>query len=183
MQETWKPVVGFEDHYEVSDCGNARRIGRDRMGRCRNTVLRSSNRNGYRGVTFSVESRTTTMSVHRIMWEAFHAPIPAGMQINHINGDKTDNRLDNLELCTAKENHAHMRHVLKRRQVVPEPKRGSANAFAKLDEDKVRQILDRLAAGEVAKKIAPDFGVYWTVIYKIKNKEAWAHVEPTPPIS
>ena len=179
--ETWKPVIGFEDHYEVSDCGSVRRIGADRMGRCRNTVLRSSDRNGYRGVTLSVEGKTTTLSVHRAMWEAFNEPIPEGLQINHMNGDKTDNRLENLEICTPSQNMAHMKNVLKRHQVVPPPMVGTVNPNAKLTEDQVREILARLSNGEVAKKIAPDYGVYWSVIYKIKNKEAWAHIEPTPP--
>lgn len=178
--EIWKPVVGFENHYEVSSAGRARRSGKDRMGRCRNTVLRPSNRNGYRGVTFSVENKTTTVSIHRVMWEAFNGPIPRGMQINHLNGDRTDNRLDNLELCTPSENMHHMKHVLRRHQVVPEPRRGTQNRNAKLNEEQVREILDRLAKGEVAKKIAPDYGVYWSVIYKIKNGEAWAHIKPTP---
>lgn len=46
-----------------------------------------------------------TYLAHRIVWEAFNGPIPAGMHINHINEKKDDNRLENLNLMTPKENH------------------------------------------------------------------------------
>lgn len=50
------------------------------------------------------KGRPVVQLVHRVMWETFVGPIPEGMQIDHINGDKTDNRLENLELVTCKEN-------------------------------------------------------------------------------
>jgi len=99
------PVLDYERFYEVSRDGFVRRTGADRLGRTRNTILKPANRNGYAGVTLSVYNQTRTFSVHRLLWEAFNGRIPEGMQINHINGDKMDNRLENLELCTAQENH------------------------------------------------------------------------------
>lgn len=47
------------------------------------------------------------MLVHRAVWIAFNGPIPSGKEINHKNGVKSDNRLENLELCTRKENLHH----------------------------------------------------------------------------
>ena len=52
-------------------------------------------------------STHTPISVHRLVWEAVHGPIPIGMQINHINGIKKDNRIINLELVTGSENVTH----------------------------------------------------------------------------
>ena len=47
------------------------------------------------------------MLAHRVIWESVHGPIPDGIQINHINGIKTDNRIENLELVTPSENALH----------------------------------------------------------------------------
>lgn len=174
------PALGFEGYYEISDQGRARRIGKDRMGRCRDTILRSSDRNGYRGITFSVKNKTTTVSVHRTMWEAFNGAIPPKMQINHINGDKTDNRLENLELCTAKENHHHMRYVLKRKQVVPRPKRGTKNHNAKLTDDIVLYIREQFQNGANRYKLAEELGINRSTIYRIGKGEVWTHLKPTP---
>lgn len=51
------------------------------------------------------------MRAHRLIWEVVHGPIPDGMQINHINGIKTDNRIANLELVTPSENLTHAYRV------------------------------------------------------------------------
>ena len=60
---------------------------------------------GYRQFkAYSDGGCTTPHYVHRFVWEWFNGPIPEGYQINHINENKEDNRLENLELVTAKEN-------------------------------------------------------------------------------
>jgi len=53
------------------------------------------------------DGKYTKVAVHRAMWEAFVGPIPAGMEINHKNLDRADNRLDNFELLTHRENIQH----------------------------------------------------------------------------
>ena len=68
----------------------------------------SPKRAGYVSVTLRVSKGVyKTKLVHRLIWEAFNGPIPEGLEINHINGIKHDNRLCNLELVTKSENLKH----------------------------------------------------------------------------
>lgn len=65
-------------------------------------------------------------SAHRLIWESVHGPIPNGLQINHINGIKTDNRICNLELVTCKQNIEHsirtgLRNQKAKRRSLPAP--------------------------------------------------------------
>lgn len=62
---------------------------------------------GMRGYVEIHAGGGTYLKAHRVIWEAINGPIAAGMQINHINGIKHDNRLENLELVTSSENLRH----------------------------------------------------------------------------
>lgn len=61
---------------------------------------------GYRRISLYTEANGTkkTLLVHRLVWEAFNGPIPEGLEINHKNRNRSDNRLENLELLTHLEN-------------------------------------------------------------------------------
>lgn len=103
MAEIWKDVLGFEGLYQVSDLG---RIRNARTGKIRVLSVQKL-RGGYLQVGLSKDGRRKYLRVHRVVWEAFNGPIPAGMHINHINENKTDNRLKNLNLMTPKENNIY----------------------------------------------------------------------------
>lgn len=97
--EEWRPVVDWEERYEVSNLGRVRRLATGRIMRFARHVA------GYSNVGLSPGVNTRT--VHRLVGEAFLGPRPSGHQINHKNGDKTDNRLENLEYVTPSENVRH----------------------------------------------------------------------------
>lgn len=62
------------------------------------------NHDGYLHVVLSKDNKQTTLNVHRLVYEAFNGKIPEGMQVNHIDEDKSNNSLNNLNMMTPKEN-------------------------------------------------------------------------------
>jgi len=149
--ETWKPVLDFEDLYEVSDIGNVRRIARGKTLDA--AKIPDAKQMFEHGATlkqvaeFLSTSITTTHSIklgktwagdaayrplkpradtkhylqvdlvrngkytrkraHRIVWEAFNGRIEGRLEINHKDLDRTNNRLDNLEVVTHQQNIQH----------------------------------------------------------------------------
>lgn len=107
MLVEWRAVVGFEEHYEVSDEGVIRSLDRwitnkrgfDRFYKGRVRAPGAIN-SGYLFVPLKVGGKQTPVTVHRAVMEAFVGPRPKGMDICHINGDKHDNRLVNLRYDT-----------------------------------------------------------------------------------
>lgn len=93
--EAWKPIEGFPP-YEVSN------LGRVRGYRC---VLRPcTDHSGYKGVILYNGSSKSFRSVHRLVASAFCDGWFDGAEVNHVNGDKSDNRAENLEWVTREEN-------------------------------------------------------------------------------
>lgn len=173
----WKPVPGYESEYEASTDGQFRRI-RTRFGRLMDKprILKFGDRRGYAGVTFCQEGKTKTFNAHRVTWETFNGPIPEGMQINHKNGDKRDNRLSNLEIVTPSENTKHGFDVLGRAPV-KNPNPGTRNGRAKLSEDDVREIFRLRAEGWTQQQLANEFGVNQTGISSMLTGKTWKSVK------
>jgi hypothetical protein len=105
-REHWRAVPGYEGMYEVSDQGRVKSLERlDAVGRpVRERVLRAWFSLGYEWVTFTLRGRQSKFAIHRLVMAAFVGPLPDGMHTRHLNGIKTDNRLENLKYGTPSEN-------------------------------------------------------------------------------
>jgi hypothetical protein len=105
--EEWRPVVGYEDHYKVSNLG---RIWSNRKDAC---MAAHPNPKGYPAVSLRKDGVTRTRTVHRLVAIAFLAPVDAAMEVNHKDGNRANPRLDNLEWVTRSGNETHSRRVLR----------------------------------------------------------------------
>lgn len=112
--EIWKPIPNFEGLYEVSNLGRVKRL--DKYINCRNYKKRLlkekimkpiRHRDGYNYVRLYNNKKIKIVSVHRLVAETFISNLENKSQINHIDGNKTNNNVNNLEWVTPKENIQH----------------------------------------------------------------------------
>lgn len=108
--EEWRPVTGYEASYQVSNLGRVK----NRHDRVLATVV---NRCGYEQLNLWENSKSRTFLVHRLVAQAFipNSEPDVRWQINHKNGIKTDNTVNNLEWVTMSENMLHSYRQLGRR--------------------------------------------------------------------
>ena len=120
MTEIWHPCAGFETHYEVSNMGNVRSVERyvnnghkNGLKKLPMRVLKPAlGKSGYLLVTFSVDNTQSSQNVHRLVARAFIFNEANKPQVNHKDGNKKNNAVDNLEWVTASENGLHSFRVL-----------------------------------------------------------------------
>ena len=100
-EEIWKDVPGHEGLYQVSNLGRVKslRFGKERI------LKPTPDKDGYYQVDLWKGGEGKTNKIHRLVMLAFVGE--SDLEVNHINGIKTDNRLENLEYCTPSENIQH----------------------------------------------------------------------------
>ena len=120
MIEIWHPCAGYETHYEVSNLGNVRSIERMVNNRLHNGLRKSpqkllkagKSKAGYFIVSFCVDGVKSNQTVHRLVARAFIPNETNKPQVNHKDGNKLNNHIDNLEWVTVSENGLHAYRVL-----------------------------------------------------------------------
>lgn len=112
--EIWKPIIGYEDYYEVSNLGRIRAVDRtitDKNGREKklhgHMMLQQKQRNGYYSVMLTRGGKKKRISVHRLVGTAF-VPNPGNLpEINHKDETRDNNCADNLEWCDRSYNNVY----------------------------------------------------------------------------
>lgn len=171
--EHWREVPDYEGLYEVSTEGRVR-LMRDRGGngqgrwlKGRILKLKPCRAKVYRVVQITRgDGKKTSPKIHQLVMAAFVGPAPEDRwQINHRDGNSTNNHICNLEYCTPSENQIHRYRVL-----------GNRNNNAKFTDDQVLEIRARYAAGERNGQLAKAFGVTTTCIHHIVRGKVYKHV-------
>lgn len=101
MNNEWKPVVGYEGFYEISDNGEIKSLIKNRL------LKPCIHKKGYLVVTLTKGNAHKHYYVHRLVAAAFIPNIDNKEQVNHIDGNKHNNCVENLEWCNDAENRMH----------------------------------------------------------------------------
>ncbi len=168
MNEEWKPVSEFPADYRVSSLGRIKRISAS--NRADKEFLEGTlAKHGYRVITFTVGNICYQRYLHRIIAAAFIPNPESKRYINHKDGNKENNALDNIEWVTARENLIHRSRVLGLEI-------GINHHSAKLDNEKVCAIRELFLAGLSNTQIAAQFLVSRATIGAVRSKRTWFHV-------
>lgn len=112
--------------------------------------------------------RQRSVLLHRVIWESVNGPIPVGLYVNHIDGDKTNNAIHNLELVTHSANMTHARRT--GLWVPPVALTGDAHPDVKRSGERVREIFTRAWSGEGSSAIAAEYGIPPCAVSAIKYR-------------
>lgn len=160
MKIEWRPVVGFEGFYEVSNCGDVKSLQTNRI------LKYWFNRQGYKRVALWVNRTRSHRAVHQIVLEAFIGPRPKGFCACHNDGDKTNNSANNLRWDT------HKANCLDKKKHGTE-NIGERHGNAKLTMYAVKYIRESTLSGP---QLARMFGVTKENISIIRRREGWKHI-------
>lgn len=160
MSEKWAPVKGFEDRYKVSTSGRV-------YSHKRKMFLKSTSKR-YPKVVLHKKGKLYNFLVHRLVANAFIPNPQNKKQINHINGNKHDNRVENLEWCTQSENMLHAFSL-----GLEKPRQGEEHHNARLTE---KEVIEIFKSKEGTNKLAARYSIAATAVSKIRKRQRWKHL-------
>lgn len=185
LSKGFKPLLdpNLRGYFMAGADGTLVSVGRFAVVTCRNHTrawrwkpathpLRGSISNsGYQVVALYLDGIGKHVNVHRVVYEAFHGPIPKGKQIDHIDGKKLNNELLNLQLVS---HTGNLRKAVKQKGQWRSWTRGSNKA--KLTSTQVTEVLSKYNNGSSIKELKQEYKVSATTIYKIVNGDHWKEI-------
>lgn len=183
--EVWKDVIGYEGLYQVSNFGNVKSLDREvgpknkvpywRKGKI---CKQSKNNLGYMTVGFTVNNKKVNKYVHRLVAEAFITNMNNYPQVNHIDCNKTNNKMCNLEWCTNSQNHIHaFKNGLNKLHLHRVAYSGEENGRSLLTKEQVLEIKQKYIPYKYsAKKLSKEYGVSESCITHILNNTSWKEI-------
>lgn len=182
MPEQWKDINGYEGFYQVSNLGNVKSLDRY-VERVSNSevvkvkrkgciIIQGERPNGYNKVELYKNGNCKTFSVHRLVAECFISNKKNVSDVNHKNGNKSDNRVENLEWCTHSENELHAH-----RTNLKQGSKGASNGMSKLTEEEVLDIRAAYNLGCFSyAKLAKAYNVSKGTIEPLIKRITWKHI-------
>jgi len=165
MEKEWRPIPRFEERYLCSEYGDVFSLYSGRE------ISNRMSSNGYIRVNLYLNAHHRTANVHTLVAETFLGKRPKGMQVNHIDGVKTNNHASNLEYVTPKENLAHAVGLGLYSSV------GESNPSSKLTEDEVLDIYKTAMRGDIPQEeIAIEHSISESLVSAIKTGRVWGYL-------
>ena len=174
--EVWKDIPGYEGLYQISSLGKVKSLPRkswngfvfiNRKERILKNVLTTT---GYFSVSLYRNDNKKFNQVHRLVLLAFIGK--SELDVNHKNGIKTDNRIENLEYLTRADNqkHAYLTGL-------KPPLKGERNPNSKLTEKTVLEIRRLYESGKYrCSELAKMYKIGWTTVHEIVTNKRWSHL-------
>lgn len=168
MEEIWKIIDGYNNAYQISNLGNVRSIHKSKK------ILKTDKDDPDRYVSVTLYlsvGKRKKEKIHRLIAKAFIPNPENKSQVNHINGNKKDNSIENLEWVTPSENVIHSYKT-----GLQKPTRGTDSCRAKLTEENIINIRKEWDDEKQLPYLSNKYGVAKTTIHAIVKRYTWKHI-------
>jgi len=173
--EIFKDIKGYKGFYQISNLGNVKSLSRiinngGRETNIKERVLKTKLNHGYKRVCLNRDSINKDYSIHRLIAISFIPNNENKPHVNHIDGNKLNNSISNLEWCTHAENMNHAFRI----GLINNTGQNQTNSI--LNEGKVKEIKELLKSGLSQYKIGLMYGVSRGAVLGIHLKNTWKHL-------